>query len=331
MASRTGAARGNATCVSSATTDFVNDGHSCRPWAPGARVDADLRGSGRHVNIDYSDILPGDDAPDPLDPGAQKPVAAPAPAPPRSGFHQRDRHARGTEPARHAHERRERRHPFGRPDPHRPAARRSRRASPRLARRRRDARGGPHGRLGQRGAPDRFRARRPRHPDPRHPGAPAVPGPRDHRRGPARRRARACPARLRGRHLPLPAQARLGRAHPQFRRCDPAPRERHGPHGHAAAQVQEPALRRNRRAARTLAAVQAEPGRRFHPPLGTQEPPARPHRADRLGHRGLGAVEPHGLRRGCRPPRRPRSWTLPRRCASRSYWTPPGSRSRRAR
>ena len=31
------------------------------------------------MNIDYSDILPGDDAPDPLDPGAQKPVAAPVP------------------------------------------------------------------------------------------------------------------------------------------------------------------------------------------------------------------------------------------------------------
>ncbi len=34
------------------------------------------------MNIDYSDILPGDDAPDPVDPGARKPVAAaPAPAP----------------------------------------------------------------------------------------------------------------------------------------------------------------------------------------------------------------------------------------------------------
>jgi TonB family protein len=32
------------------------------------------------VNIDYSDILPGDDAPDPDDPAAPKPVAAPAPA-----------------------------------------------------------------------------------------------------------------------------------------------------------------------------------------------------------------------------------------------------------
>jgi TonB family protein len=32
------------------------------------------------VNIDYSDILPGDDAPDPPDPGARKPVAVPAPA-----------------------------------------------------------------------------------------------------------------------------------------------------------------------------------------------------------------------------------------------------------
>jgi TonB family protein len=32
------------------------------------------------VNIDYSDILPGDDAPDPPDPGARKPVAVPTPA-----------------------------------------------------------------------------------------------------------------------------------------------------------------------------------------------------------------------------------------------------------
>jgi len=40
------------------------------------------------VNIDYSDILPGDDAPDPLDPGAKKPFAASvppaAPSPPVS-------------------------------------------------------------------------------------------------------------------------------------------------------------------------------------------------------------------------------------------------------
>jgi protein TonB len=33
------------------------------------------------VNIDYSDILPGDDAPDPVDQGAPKPVAAPPSAP----------------------------------------------------------------------------------------------------------------------------------------------------------------------------------------------------------------------------------------------------------
>jgi len=55
----------NATCVSFATTDFVKDGRNGRPWAPEARGDAFLRGSREsRVNIDYTDILPGDDAPD---------------------------------------------------------------------------------------------------------------------------------------------------------------------------------------------------------------------------------------------------------------------------
>jgi hypothetical protein len=80
-------ARGNATCVSFATTDFVNDGRIGRYRAPGARDDTVLRGSGRTVNIDYSDILPGDDAPDPDDPAAQKPVAVPAASTGASGTH----------------------------------------------------------------------------------------------------------------------------------------------------------------------------------------------------------------------------------------------------
>jgi len=36
------------------------------------------------VNIDYSDILPGDDAPDLPDPGAPRPAAPSRPAPPPS-------------------------------------------------------------------------------------------------------------------------------------------------------------------------------------------------------------------------------------------------------
>jgi hypothetical protein len=39
------------------------------------------------VNIDYSDLLPGDDAPDPDDPAAQKPVAAPAASTGATGTH----------------------------------------------------------------------------------------------------------------------------------------------------------------------------------------------------------------------------------------------------
>src|SRR5215510_10960612 len=43
---RVSEARGNATCVSFATTDFVNDGRTCRGWAAPALFGAFLRGSG---------------------------------------------------------------------------------------------------------------------------------------------------------------------------------------------------------------------------------------------------------------------------------------------
>ena len=105
--------------------------------------------------------------------------------------------------------------------------------------------------------------------------------------------------------------------------------------GHAAAQAQEPALRRHRRdARRSSPPFKLNARRRLLPALGTQEPPARPGRADRLGHRGLGAVEPQSAERRCAVARRRNGRgdaTPPRTRACRRCWTPPGSRSRRAR
>ena len=56
---------------------------------------------------------------------------------------------------------------------------------------------------------------------------------------------------------------------------------------------------------RPQSAVQAECRRGLHPALGTQKPAARPDRTDRLGHRGLGTVEPRRrATKRSRPPAR---------------------------